>query len=84
MADTIPARLFRNAEQKPGTPAVHEVVDGAYVRIPSRDVPIAESLNPEEQDHPEDNWVWSPQGVVNMHLPGRWGEVVFDGEGRTA
>jgi long-chain acyl-CoA synthetase len=30
VADTIPARLFRNAEQKPGTPAVHEVVDGAY------------------------------------------------------
>jgi len=25
----------------------------------------------------EDNWVWSPQGVVNMHLPDRWGTVVF-------
>ena len=21
----------------------------------------------------EDNWVWSPQGVVNMHAPERWG-----------
>ena len=37
-----------------------------------------ESLNPEEQEHPEDNWVWSPQGVINMHLPDRWGEVVFE------
>ncbi|MFH0944989.1 MAG: carbohydrate-binding family 9-like protein [Planctomycetota bacterium] len=26
---------------------------------------------------PEDNWVWSPQGVVNMHIPERWGVVVF-------
>jgi hypothetical protein len=24
--------------------------------------------------HPhEDNWVWSPQGVINMHVPDRWG-----------
>jgi hypothetical protein len=25
----------------------------------------------------EDNWVWSPQGVVNMHVPERWGYLVF-------
>ena len=25
----------------------------------------------------EDNWVWSPQGVVNMHIPERWGRVRF-------
>jgi hypothetical protein len=25
----------------------------------------------------EDNWVWSPQGVVNMHIPERWGFVKF-------
>ncbi|WP_213806102.1 carbohydrate-binding family 9-like protein [Granulicella sp. dw_53] len=25
----------------------------------------------------EDNWVWSPQGVVNMHVPERWGHLVF-------
>jgi len=34
-------------------------------------------IDPEEQEHPEDNWVWSPQGKVNMHLPLRWGEVEF-------
>jgi len=28
----------------------------------------------------EDNWVWSPIGPVNMHLPERWGEVVFSDE----
>jgi hypothetical protein len=26
---------------------------------------------------PEDNWVWSPQGAVDMHRPERWGFVQF-------
>ncbi|MXV16437.1 carbohydrate-binding family 9-like protein [Hufsiella ginkgonis] len=26
---------------------------------------------------PENNWVWSPQGVVNMHYPERWGYLQF-------
>ncbi len=25
----------------------------------------------------EDNWVWSPQGVINMHVPERWGYLHF-------
>lgn len=25
----------------------------------------------------EDNWVWSPQGEVNMHLPEKWGMLQF-------
>lgn len=25
----------------------------------------------------EDNWVWSPQGAINMHMPERWGFVQF-------
>ncbi len=56
----------------------HRVVGGRYVRIPPHGTPLAESLDPEEQEHPEDNWVWSPQGAINMHLPSRWGEVVFE------
>jgi hypothetical protein len=27
---------------------------------------------------PEDNWVWSPQGLINMHVPDRWGYVEFE------
>jgi hypothetical protein len=26
---------------------------------------------------PEDNWVWSPVGVINMHYPEKWGLVYF-------
>ena len=55
----------------------HEVVEGRYVRIPPHGASLTESLNPEEQTHPEDNWVWSPQGEVNMHIPQRWGEITF-------
>jgi len=25
----------------------------------------------------EDNWVWSPQGVINMHVPDKWGYLHF-------
>ena len=24
-----------------------------------------------------DNWVWSPQGEINMHIPEMWGQVQF-------
>jgi predicted metalloprotease with PDZ domain len=41
---------------------LREVVDGKYVKIPKK---------------PEDNWVWSPQGVVDMHRPETWGYVQF-------
>lgn len=45
-----------------------EVVDGGYRKAsePSREDP-----------HPEANWVWSPQGVINMHVPEQWGVVRF-------
>jgi hypothetical protein len=26
---------------------------------------------------PEDNWVWSPQGVIDMHHPEKWGVLQF-------
>ena len=44
------------------------VVDGQYRR---RREPVDWS------DHPEDNWVWSPQGEIDMHIPEKWGVVRF-------
>jgi len=40
----------------------HQIVDGKYRKVPNTR---------------EDNWVWSPQGVVDMHRPERWGYVQF-------
>ena len=31
------------------------------------------------KDLPEHNWVWSPQGAINMHRPETWGLVMFSG-----
>jgi hypothetical protein len=49
----------------------HEVVGGKYRKVPNR---------------PEHNWVWSPQGMIDMHRPERWGIVQFsaDPPGATA
>ncbi len=44
-----------------------EIVDGRYVKKKS----------PSGKDLPEYNWVWSPQGVINMHYPERWGYLQF-------
>ncbi|HNW99943.1 MAG TPA: carbohydrate-binding family 9-like protein [Candidatus Cloacimonadota bacterium] len=45
----------------------HDVIDGQYVK--SKD----DKGNP----LPEDNWVWSPQGLVAMHYPEMWGNIEF-------
>src|SRR5207248_447695 len=42
----------------------YDVIDGKYCRH-------------EREKSPEDNWVWSPQGVIDMHRPERWGVVMF-------
>jgi hypothetical protein len=35
-------------------------------------------LNPNTgKPFPEDNWVWSPQGQINMHMPEMWGYLQF-------
>ena len=40
----------------------HKIVDGQYRKVPNTR---------------EDNWVWSPQGAIDMHRPERWGYVQF-------
>ena len=43
-----------------------------------RDGRYAKRLDPKtSKPLPEDNWVWSPQGAINMHMPERWGIVQF-------
>lgn len=33
--------------------------------------------NAQGRNLPEDNWTWSPQGVINMHQPESWGYLQF-------
>ncbi len=44
-----------------------EIVDSKYVK----------KKNEKGVALPEDNWVWSPQGIINMHYPERWGYLQF-------
>ena len=45
----------------------HTIKDGVYSR----------KKNDDEKYLKEYNWVWSPQGVINMHEPEKWGYVFF-------
>ena len=40
----------------------HEIVEGNYRKVKGK---------------AEDNWVWSPQGIIDMHRPERWGYLQF-------
>ena len=46
----------------------HTIIDGKYSRLRKADTKryVAES-----------NWVWSPQGKINMHIPETWGYLHF-------
>ncbi len=49
---------------------------------------IVKAVDPATGNHPEDNWVWSPMGLVNIHYPELWGFVQFSektaGKGKEA
>lgn len=47
-----------------------QVVDGQTVKV----------KGPDRRDLPEDNWVWSPQGIIAMHYPEMWGVVQFSAD----
>ncbi len=47
-------------------------------RIHVRNGEYEKTINPERgTPFPEDNWVWSPQGVIDMHFPEMWGFIQF-------
>jgi hypothetical protein len=45
-----------------------EIVDGQYKKMTN---PTTGKI------YPEHNWVWSPQGVINMRQPETWGFIQF-------
>jgi hypothetical protein len=72
----FPWKVLREAAHRPAPPKegdrwrvnfsrvewLHLTVDGKYRKLPKQK---------------EDNWVWSPQGVIDMHRPESWGYVQF-------
>jgi hypothetical protein len=41
------------------------------------DTTVVDGKTTKVKGKPEHNWVWSPQGVIDMHRPERWGIVQF-------
>jgi hypothetical protein len=50
----------------------HELINGKYSRKKQENGKFIA----------EDNWVWSPIGVINMHYPERWGYIQFVEQGQ--
>lgn len=50
-----------------------DIVNGRYVKR-------THLVDGKEKPLPEDNWVWSPQGVIAMHQPETWGFLQFSGK----
>jgi hypothetical protein len=48
-----------------------DIIDGQYRKIP-------------KEMRPEDNWVWSPTGFIDIHRPERWGYVQFSASAKTS
>ncbi|HHV36633.1 MAG TPA: carbohydrate-binding family 9-like protein [Candidatus Cloacimonetes bacterium] len=72
----IPMEVLKECAHKPVPPP-----EGDYWRINfSRvhwDTEIKNGNYQKVPDKPEYNWVWSPQGLIAMHYPERWGFLFF-------
>jgi hypothetical protein len=60
----------------------HEALDAAGVRlatpnVAARSAPGGAEPYAKRAGLSEDNWVWSPQWAIDMHLPQFWGRVTF-------
>ena len=80
----IPWQVLKECAHKPAPPEPGDqwrvnfsrvewktkIENGRYVKVidPATGRPL-----------PEDNWVWSPQGLIAMHYPEMWGFVQFSG-----
>lgn len=73
-------------EQRPPRPGEYYRMNFSRVQwlVDSKDGKYIKRVNPStNRFYPEDNWVWAPTGVINIHYPELWGFVVFD-DGSTA
>ena len=80
----IPWRILREAAPGKRPPRAGEQWRVNFSRVEwlldAKDGQYAKRIDPAKgKPVPADNWVWSPQGVVDVHMPERWGYVQFSG-----
>ncbi len=78
----MPWEALKECANKPAPPNSGDVWRVNFSRvewqIEIRNGKYFKKINPKTgKPFPEDNWVWSPQGLINMHYPEMWGFVQF-------
>jgi hypothetical protein len=78
----FPWEVLAQAAGRPAPPSPGDIWRVNFSRV-QWDVLVREDryikqTDPQTGDPlPEHNWVWSPQGLIAMHYPEMWGEVLF-------
>ena len=72
----MPWAAFDAHTSHPGPPKNREVWKVNFSRV-EWDTQIINGQYRKIPNLPEHNWVWSPMGLIDMHLPDRWGDVRF-------
>lgn len=72
----LPWRSLQEASRVPSPPTAGDTWRMNFSRVEWHVTTGAQGYQ-KVPGKPEENWVWSPQGVINMHLPATWGYVTF-------
>src|SRR5215475_11603676 len=72
----FPWQVLEKYARHPGTPKEGEQWRINFSRVEWQ-ISITNGIYQRKPGLPEDNWVWSPTGVVDMHRPEMWGLLQF-------
>jgi hypothetical protein len=81
---TIPLTVLKECSGPAGLPKAGDKWRIDFSRVEWRTLiengSYVKEINPATgKPFPEDNWVWSPQGRIDMHMPEMWGFLQFSG-----
>jgi hypothetical protein len=75
----FPWQVLEKYARHPGTPTEGEQWRINFSRVEWQ-ISVTNGVYQKKPGLPEDNWVWSPMGVVDMHRPEMWGLIQFTRE----
>ncbi|MDD3045786.1 MAG: carbohydrate-binding family 9-like protein [Candidatus Delongbacteria bacterium] len=72
----IPWKVLEECASHPGLPEDGEIWKVNFSRV-QWETEVIDGVYTKKKAVPENNWVWSPQGLIAMHYPEMWGNVRF-------
>ncbi|MFA6654196.1 MAG: carbohydrate-binding family 9-like protein [Candidatus Delongbacteria bacterium] len=72
----IPWKVLEECASHPGAPEDGEIWKVNFSRV-QWETEVIDGVYTKKKGVPENNWVWSPQGLIAMHYPEMWGNVRF-------